>query len=91
MGTIQYGTCLFGGGALWFLFARVTGFFWGDQPLQFAACLVLLALITGESLWAHMPGYGNEWREFAVNMLTSAAIAGSGMAILAIIFAWLPR
>ena len=42
LGTIQYGVFLFGGGALWFLAARLTGFFWGDLGAQVVACLLLL-------------------------------------------------
>ncbi len=91
LGTIQYCVCLFAGGALWFLFAQLTGFFWNNHPYQVAACLILLALITAESLWSHMPGSGNELADFAIDLLTSAAITAFGMATIAAILAWLPH
>jgi len=90
LGAIQYCVCLFGGGALWFLAARLTGFFWDDLAMQIVACIVLLGLIMAESWWAYMPGFGNELREFTVDLLTSAGIAGFGMVVAAFILAWLP-
>lgn len=89
LGTIQYGLFLSLGGAGWFLAARLTGFFWSDTPLQVASCLVLLALVVAESLWAYMPGFGNAVREFAVDLLTSAGIAAFGMIVVAFVLAWL--
>lgn len=85
LGTIQYCVCLFAGGGIWFLFALLTGFFFGDIALQVAACAVLLMLIVAESLWAHMPGSGNELGDFIIDILTSAAIAGFGIAVVAAI------
>ena len=87
LGTVQYCVCLFGGGALWFLAALLTGFFGDDPAIQAAACLVLLALIIAEAWWAHMPGSGNELGDFVVDILTSAAIAGFGMAVVVAIIA----
>ena len=87
LGTVQYCVCLFGGGALWFLAALLTGFFGDDPAIQVAACLVLLALIIAEAWWAHMPGSGNELGDFVVDILTSAAIAGFGMAVVVAIIA----
>src|SRR3954469_11840275 len=87
--TIQYCTCLFAGGAIWFLTAHLTGFFWDDHPYQIAACLVLIALIIAESLWAPIPGPGNELADFAIDLLTSAAIAAFGMAVVPAILSWL--
>lgn len=91
IGTIQYCVCLFGGGALWFLAARLTGFFGNDLAIQVAACAVLLAVIIAESWWAHMPGPENELSEFAVDIVMSAAIAGFGMAVVVAIILWLPK
>lgn len=89
LGTIQYCTCLFAGGGLWFALARLTGFFNGDLYWQISACLVLLVIITGESLWAFMPGFGNPFTEFMIDFLTSAAIAGFGMVVVLFILLWL--
>jgi hypothetical protein len=89
LGSIQYCVCLFVGGALWFLMARLTGFFGNDPAVQAAACVVLLVVILAESWWAHMPGSGNELGDFAVDVLTSAGIAGFGMAVTAFILMWL--
>jgi hypothetical protein len=89
LGSIQYCVCLFVGGAAWFIAARLTGFFGDDPATQLAACLVLLAIILAESWWAHMPGSGNELGEFVVDVLTSAAIAGFGMVVVAFILKWL--
>jgi len=83
LGSIQYCVCLFVGGAFWFLAARFTGFFGQDFALQAGACLALLGIILAESWWAHMPGSGNELGDFIVDILTSAAIAGFGMAVVA--------
>jgi|SRR5436190_18349789 len=91
LGTIQYCVCLFGGGALWFVAAQATGFFGNDLTFQVAAFAVLLAVILAESWWAHMPGSGNEARDFAADILTSAALAGFGMAMVVAIILWLPR
>ena len=87
LGTVQYCVCLFGGGALWFLAAQITGFFGDDPIVQVAACLALLALIVAESWWAHMPGSGNELGDFVVDILTSAGIVGFGMAVVVAIIA----
>lgn len=86
LGTIQYCTALFIGGAIWFLVARVTGFFGEDPFIKIMACVLLGALIMAESWWAHMPGFGNEVREYIGDILTSAAIAGFGMAVVELIF-----
>jgi len=89
LGTIQYCICLFGGGAIWFLIAQLTGFFGDDLLTKVGACLLLALIIVCESLWAHMPGNGNQTREFAMDILTSAAIAGFGMAVVAILLSGL--
>ena len=89
LGAIQYCILLFGGGALWFLAVQLTGFFWDDHVTQVAACVVLAALIMAESLWAYMPGLGNVVREFSIDVLTSAAIVGFGMVVVAFILSWL--
>src|SRR4051812_21227010 len=91
LGTIQYGVCLFAGGALWFLVAQLTGFFGDSLAIQVAACLALLALIAAESWWSHMPGSGNEVLDFSIDVATSVAIAAFGMAIVAAVLAWLPK
>jgi hypothetical protein len=91
LGTIQYGTVLFGGGALWFLAAWLTGFFGGDLGAQVLACLLLLALIAFEAWWSHMPTRGNPVGDYLVDFLSSAAIAGFGMAVVLAILLWLPR
>jgi len=90
VGTIQYCVCLFVGGAVWFLTAQATGFFWGYAVAQVVATGLLLALILAESWWAHMPGSGNELLDFAMDVLMSAAIAGFGMLVTAAILWWLP-
>ncbi len=91
LGTIQYCACLFVGGALWFLLARLTGFYAGNLVAQVAACLLLLALIAAEAWWAHMPAVGNSIGDIVVDVLSSAAIAGFGMAVVLAIFVWLPH
>ena len=91
LGTIQYGAFLFGGGALWFLAARLTGFFWGDPGAQVIACLLLLALISAEAWWSHMPTRGNPAGDYVVDFVSSAAIAGFGMAVVQAILLWRPR
>lgn len=90
LGTIQYCISLFGGGALWFLVARLTSFFGGNLLAQVAASFMLLSLIGAESWWAHMPSHGNELADFIVDLVTSAAIAGFGMAVVIAILIWLP-
>ena len=57
---------------MWFILARLTGFFWDNPAAQAAALVVLLVIIVGESLWAYMPGYGNQLREYTMDVLTSA-------------------
>ena len=91
LGTIQYGVALAGGGALWLLLAQVTGFFGGDLVLQALATGLLLALIAAEAWWAHLPGAPNPWGDYLVDFLSSAAIAGFGMAVVLAILLWLPR
>ena len=91
LGSIQYGVCLFGGGALWFLLARLTGFFGGNLGTQVAACLLLLALIIAEAWWSHMPTVHNPVGDYIVDLLSSAAIAGFGMAVVLAILAVLPH
>ena len=91
LGTIQYGTLLFAGGALWFLAAVLTGFFWGDLAAQASAVLVLLALIAAEAYWSHMPTAGSPLADYLIDFLSSAAIAGFGMAVVLAILLWLPR
>jgi hypothetical protein len=82
VGTIQYGACLFVGGALWFLAARLTDFFGGNLPAQAVAGLLLLALIGLEAWWAHIPQVGNPVGDWIADILGSAAIAGFGMAVV---------
>lgn len=91
LGTIQYGIFLFGGGAVWFIVASATGFFGGDLANQVMACLLLVALVVAESWWAHLPAAGSEIGNLLVDFLTSAAIAGSGMAVVLGILLWLPH
>jgi hypothetical protein len=83
LGTIQYGVALAGGGALWLVVAMGTGFFGGDLVLQIGAVGLLLALIAAEAWWAHMPSKRNPWGDYFVDFLSSAAIAGFGMAVVA--------
>ena len=47
----------------------------------------MLAVIVAESWWAHMPGPENELGDFAVDIVTRAAIAGFGMAVVVAIMA----
>ena len=91
LGTIQYCACLFGGGALWFLAAVGTGFFWDNLAAQITACGLLAALIGAESWWARMTPAGNPVGDFLVDLLSSAAIAGFGMAVVLGILATLHR
>jgi hypothetical protein len=91
LGTSQYCICLFGGGALWFLVAQLSGFFWGNLAAQVGASLLLLLVIVLESWWAHIPSFGNQVGDYIGDFLTSAAIAGFGMGVVVAIFAWLPR
>lgn len=91
LGSIQYGTCLFGGGALWLLVAQLTGGFGGDPGRQAGAGLLLVALIAGEAWWAHIPNPKHPAREFVIDLLGSAAIAGFGMAVVLAILLWVPH
>ncbi len=91
LGTIQYCVCLFVGGAIWFLLARLTGFYEGNPAAQVAACLLLLGLIAAEAWWAHMPAVGNPIGDIVFDVLSSAVIAGFGMAVVLAIFLWLPN
>ncbi len=83
LGTIQYGVALAGGGALWLVLAEGTDGFGGDLLAQIVAVALLLALIVAEAAWAHMPGAHNVWGDYLVDFLSSAAIAGFGMAVVA--------
>ncbi|HMA34415.1 MAG TPA: hypothetical protein VKY74_08010 [Chloroflexia bacterium] len=91
LGTIQYCVFLFGGGAGWFLIARLTGFFWDNPAAQILACGLLLALIAGEAWWAHIPQVGNPIGDIIFDLVSSAAIAGFGMAVILAIALWVPR
>ena len=90
LGAIQYCICLFGGGALFFLILRLTGFFWGDPTAQIVACLLLVIIVLAESWWAYMPTAGSGLGEFIADLLTSLAIVAFGMAVVIGILAWLP-
>ncbi len=91
LGTIQYSVALFGGGALWFLLARATGFFAGDPLVQLAAVLLLLALIAGEAMWSYGTTFGHRPRDYLADVLSSAAITAFGMAIVLAIYLVVPR
>ncbi len=91
LGSIQYCTCLFGGGALWLLAAQLTDGFGGNLLTQTVAGLLLLALIAGEAWWAYIPPVKHPAREFLVDCLSSAAIAGFGMAVVLAILLWVPH
>jgi hypothetical protein len=82
LGTAQYGVCLFGGGALWFVLARLTRGFGGAPGAQAAACLALLALIGAEAWWARLPNPRNAAADYLISFLSSAAIAAFGMAVV---------
>lgn len=86
LGTIQYGAGLFGGGALWFLAARVTGFFGGDLLAQATACLLLLVLVLAEAWWSYRSTFGKRPGDFVADLVSSAAIAGFGMVMVLAIF-----
>ncbi|MFL5734844.1 MAG: hypothetical protein ACJ78Q_16935, partial [Chloroflexia bacterium] len=58
---------------------------WDDTGVQAVAFLALLGVILAEATWAHMPGSGNEIGDFAVDVVTSAAIAGFGMVVAALL------
>jgi hypothetical protein len=45
--------------------------------------VLLLALIAAEAWWAHLPGARNPWGDYLIDFLSSAAIAGFGMAVVA--------
>ena len=83
LGTIQYGVALAGGGALWLLPAWGTDFFWGNCAAQALAGGALLALIAAEAWWAHIPSPRSLWDGYLVDLASSAAIAGFGMAVVA--------
>lgn len=83
LGTIQYGVALAGGGALWALLAWRTAGFGGNLGTQGGAVGLLLALIAAEAWWAHIPTKRNSWGDYLVDFLSSAAIAGFGMAVVA--------
>ncbi len=91
LGSVQYGTCLFGGGALWLLAAQLTSGFGGDPITQAGACLLLIALIIGEAWWSHIPTVKHSAREFLIDCLSSATIAGFGMAVVLAILLWVPH
>ncbi len=91
LGSIQYGTCLFGGGALWLLAAKLTHFFGGNPAAQLTAGLLLVAVVAGETWWAYIPPPKHRVREFVVEFLSSAAIAAFGMAVVLAISLVVPR
>jgi hypothetical protein len=91
LGMIQYGVCLAGGGALWYLVARATGFFGGDLLEQSSAFLLLLILIVAEAWWIHVPSRNEHVGDYVADFLSSAAIAGFGMAVVVFIGWALPR
>ena len=65
--------------------------FGGDPGAQAAAGLLLMALIAGEAWWAHIPSPQHPTREFVIDFLSSAAIAGFGMAVVLAILLWVPH
>jgi hypothetical protein len=91
LGMIQYGVCLAGGGALWFLAARLTGFFGGDFLSQASASILLLILITAEAWWIHVPARNEHVGDYVADFLSSAAIAGFGMGVALFIGLALPH
>jgi hypothetical protein len=91
LGMVQYGVCLAGGGALWFLAARATGFFGDDLLEQASAFLILLILIVAEAWWIHVPSRNEHAGDYVADFLSSAAIAGFGMAVVVFIGLALPH
>ncbi len=91
LGMVQYGVCLAGGGALWFIIARSTGFFWGDIMAQASACLLLLALIVAEAWWIHMPTRHDRAGDYVADFLSSGALAGFGIGVTLFIGLSLPH
>jgi hypothetical protein len=90
LGMIQYGVCLAGGGALWYLAASATAFFGGDFLAQSSASLLLLILIVAEAWWIHMPARNEHPGDYVADFLSSAAIAGFGMAVALLVGLSLP-
>jgi len=91
LGMIQYGLCLAGGGALWFLAARFTDFFGEDLLEQASAFLLLLILIVAEALWIHLPSRNEHIGDYVADFFSSAAIAVFGMAVTLFIGLALPH